>query len=166
MNIEPVYVVESGGMTIDAPTAEVWRLVLDYPSWQNFPVVQHVSGDPGGEGEVVLLRKEEKGFVFPSYYARTIKLQPQRRVIWKTYPEKQSPESNFFGIVEFRLDDRQGKTLFSYTLLYEFMVSYTDKSELDAFREKERENFKTLSTVIFPKLKALAEKSGSARHSS
>lgn len=163
MNIEPVYIVVGGDLMIGAPIAEVWHHVLNYPSWQNFPVVKHISGDPGGEGEVVLLRKDEKGFVFPAYYARTIKIEPRRRIIWKTYPEERAPNSDFFGIVDFRLEERGGKTLFSNSLLYEFLVSYTDKSELEAFRSKQLENFDTLGSAVFPKLKALAEKRAEAQ---
>jgi hypothetical protein len=157
MSIEPVYLVLSGEFVIDASTAEVWRHVVNYPSWQNYSSVQHISGQPGGEGEVVLLRKEEKGFTFPPYYARTIRLEPERRAIWKTYPEKRSPATDFFGIVEFGLDDWKGKTRFSYDTLYEFMVPYTHKQELEVFRHRERENFETLLATIFPKLKVLAE---------
>lgn len=164
MRVEPVYLVLSGEFAINAPTAEVWRHVVNYPSWQNYSSVQHISGESGGEGEIVLLRKDEEGFTFPPYYARTIRLETQRRAIWKTYPEKRTPETDFFGIVEFRLEDRQGKTQFSYNTLYEFMVPYTDKRELDAFRDREGENFNNLLAAIFPKLKALAEKGAIGSH--
>jgi hypothetical protein len=158
MSIEPVYLVLSGELTIRASPAEVWRHVVNYPSWQNFSVVRHISGERGGEGEVVLLSKEEKGFTFPPYYARTIKLEPRRRAIWKTYPEAKDEDTAFFGIVDFRLDDRQGEeTLFSYNTIYEFMVSYSRRSEIEEFRSRQQENFDTLLGAIFPKLKDLAE---------
>ncbi len=162
MKIEPVYLVLSGTLQIAAPPAEVWRHVLNYPSWQNFSSVQHISGRPREEGEVVHLIKEEKGYSFPPYYARTIKLEPQRRAIWKTYPQSRSQESDFFGIVDFRLEGAQGNTNFIYNTIYEFLVPHTDRSELDAFETEQHSNFQTLLTAIFPKLKLLAE-AGAAR---
>src|SRR5215211_7634217 len=108
--IAPVYVVCSAETMIDAPIGEAWRYAINYASWQNFPLIQHVSGELGQEGEVVLLSKEEKGFKsFPPYYARTVKLDPGRRVIWKTYPEERTEDNDFFGFVEFRLEEAQGK---------------------------------------------------------
>jgi hypothetical protein len=153
--IGPVYGVWDGELMIDAPVREVWRHVLNYPSWQNFPVARHISGRPGEEGEVVMLRKDEKGFEFPPYYAITVKLEPERRVIWKTYPEKGADD--FFGIVEFGVADAGGKTRFGYHLVYEFNVPYSDESELVAYRKGQEQNFTTLFGVIFPKLKQLAE---------
>jgi hypothetical protein len=157
MGVAPVYIVLTGEMTIRASRAEVWRHVLNYPGWQNFSVVKHVAGETGKEGEVVLLSKEEEGFSFPPYYARTIKLEAQRRAIWKTYPEKGSENTDFFGIVDFRLSDAQGDTCFAYNTLYEFMVPYNREGDLDAFRIEQQDNFETLLKGIFPKLKRLAE---------
>lgn len=157
MNIEPVYIVLTGSLTINASRGEVWKHVMNYPAWQNFSVVRHVSGEPGGEGEVVLLSKEERGFTFPPYYARTIRLEAQRRAIWKTYPAKVEAGSDFFGIVDFRLEDAEGKTRFAYNTIYEFLVSYVERSDLAKFRSQQEENFETLLGAIFPKLKHLSE---------
>lgn len=156
--VAPVYLVLTGEMMLDASLEEVWHHLINYPSWQNFPVVQPISGEPAKEGEVVLLRKEEKGFTFPAYYARTIKLDPLRRLIWKTYPEKTTPEANFFGIVDFTIQPAGGQTRFGYNTLYEFLVAYRDESELETFRKQQYENFAALFSVIFPKLKKLVEK--------
>lgn len=155
--IGPVYLVRTGEMTIDASVNSTWPHVLNYPSWQNYPVVRHISGEAGEEGEVVLLKKDEAGFEFPSYYARTIKLDPGHRVIWKTYPEK-AGEVDFFGIVDFSLQEPPGKTRFCYDVLYEFLVPYRNESELDAFRKQQYDNFDALFAAVLPKLKKLAEK--------
>lgn len=159
-NVAPVYLVMEGEFRIEAPLKAVWSHVLNYPSWQNFPVHKHVSGPPAGEGEVVMLRKEEKGFTFPAYYALTIKLDPESRVLWKTYPAEKGSEVEFFGIVEFRVREAQGGTRFSYNFLYEFQVPYQQESELEAFRKQQYENFTILLSSIFPKLKRLAEQIG------
>ena len=72
LEIAPVYLVWDGEMMIDAPIKTVWRGILDYASWQNIPIVQHISGEPGAEGEVVLLKKELTGFEFPPYWATVL----------------------------------------------------------------------------------------------
>lgn len=154
----PVYIVREGEILIDAPIRDVWPHVVNYPSWQNYSIVQHVSGPPGQEGEVILLKKEEGKTPTTPYYARTIKLDPERRVIWKTYREN----VNSFGIVEFKVDPVEGKTRFSHSILYEHLVAYEDESELDAFRNQQYEYFELLTATVFPRLKVLAEKGRAA----
>ena len=70
----PVYVVREGEMILDASVKDVWPHVINYPSWQNYSIVQRISGAPGQEGEVVLLKKEEGKSASTPYYARTIKV--------------------------------------------------------------------------------------------
>src|SRR5579859_3780402 len=106
----PVDLVWNGEMLFDAGIEDVWRHLINYSSWQDYSVVQHVSGEAGQEGEVVLLNKVEPGFTFPAYFARTIKLEPPRRVIWKTYPQSTEPDIDFSGIIEFRLNQEGPQT--------------------------------------------------------
>lgn len=150
----PVYTILDGEFTIDAPVKDVWPHLLNFYGWQNFSVNKHISGKPGAEGEVILLKKEEPGSSPNPYYARTIKLEPERRIMWKTYPEA----GNYFGIVEFKLDDVGGKTRFSYHMLYENTVCYQDEAELAQFREFSYGRFEKIFAAVFPKLKKLAEK--------
>jgi hypothetical protein len=160
---EPVYLMWNKEMLIDAPRAQVWRHVLNYPSWQNYAIARHISGPVQGEGEVVLLKKEEAGVEFPPYYARTIWLEPERRIIWKTYPETRGSGSDFFGIVDFTVADAQGGTRFGYNILYEFVVPYRAESELQAFHKQQYESSEAVFAVIFPKLKKLAEQTAVSR---
>jgi hypothetical protein len=155
--IAPVYLVWSGEFMIDAPLERVWAHALNYPSWQDYSMVRHLEGPVGGEGELVLLKKEESGFNFPPYYARTIKLDQNGTVIWKVFLEKGSQPNDFFGIVEFRVHRVQTGTRFWYNCIYEFEVPYHHESELDAFRKTQFESFDAVFAVTFPKLKALAE---------
>jgi uncharacterized protein YndB with AHSA1/START domain len=157
--IAPIYGVWNGEMLINAPIRNVWRYMLDYSAWQNFPIVRHISGPVGQEGEVVMLKKGEEGFEFPPYFARTIKLDPPHRVVWKTYLEKGSQEIDIFGIVDFRAEKAQGKTRFLYNSTYEFLVPYRQKSELETFRKLQDENFRRLFSTVFPRLKQIAEQS-------
>jgi hypothetical protein len=154
----PVYLVWTGDMMIDARAADVWPHVLNYPSWQEYSLVQSVAGTPGQEGELVLLKKEESGLQFPPYYARTVRLEPGRRVIWKVYLDAGAHHMDFFGIVDFRLHDAPGGARFDYTCLYEFMVPYSQESELEAFRLEQTRSFQAVFDVTFPKLKKVAER--------
>jgi hypothetical protein len=155
--IEPVYLVLNGEMLLNAPIETAWRHMINYPSWQNYSTVRHISGIPGEEGEVVRLQKEEKEFAFPPYFARTIRLDPPRRVIWKTYLEKGTEEVDRFGIVEFRLVAEAVGTRFLYSLLYEFQVPFRHESELECFRNQQYANFAALLAVTHPKLRTLVE---------
>lgn len=155
-NTAPVYLVRSGEMMIDASVASTWVHVVNYPSWQNYPIVQHISGARGQAGEVVLLKKDEAGFEFPPYYARTITIEPQRRLMWKTYPQTRQP-IDFFGIVDFQVQPAGEGTRFTYDVLYEFLVPYEDERELETFRQAQYDNFEPLFGSVLPKLKKLAE---------
>lgn len=148
--IAPVYLVFTGEVLLNASKEVAWPQVINYPSWQNYSIVQNVSGTPGQEGEVVLLKKEELNF--PPYYARTIKLDPPNRVIWKVFLEPGSAV-DLFGIVEFNLHEVQGKTRFCYNLLYEFLVPHSNESELHAFREQQYQEFDAALSVMWTKLK-------------
>jgi hypothetical protein len=151
--IFPIYVVLEREMVIDAPAQVVWRHALNYASWQNYSTVEHVSGLPGQEGEVVLLKKEEVGSATTPYYARTIKLEPERRVVWKTFRNN----VDYFGIVEFRLYDLGAKTRFCNNSLYEHNIACRNDCEAEAFRAQAYANMDALLAAIMPKLKKLAE---------
>lgn len=153
--VAPVYLVWDGELMLDAPVSAAWPHVINYPSWQNYSTVQHVSGPRGGDGEVVLLFKEEHGFKFPPYYAITIKLEPERRVIWKIYPEKGTQEIDFFGIVQFRVFPVGDRTRFCYDTVYEFQVPHQDEAELAAFYQEQHKNFGALFAAVLPKLQQL-----------
>lgn len=155
----PVYLVVSGEMLIDASPAQTWPHVVNYPSWQSYSTVQTVEGTPGAEGEVVVLRKDEAGFVFPPYHARTIKIEPERKIIWKTYLDPGAGDPDGFGIVEFRLYPKGGQTVFWYNLIYEFQVRYREERELAEFLEMQKSNFAALIASTHPKLKQLVEAS-------
>lgn len=150
--IAPVYLLWEGDLILDSPIKDAWPHVINYPSWQNYSSVEHISGEPGQEGEVVLLKKDEEGFTFPPYCTRTIKLDPACRVIWKTYPAEPTEENDFFGIVDFSLHEMNGKTRFSYKTLYEFLVPYRNENDLHTFREQQYDNFEALFSSILPKL--------------
>lgn len=155
--IAPVYMVFTGELVLDAPAHTAWPHVINYPAWQNYAIVQHIAGERGQEGEVMLLKKDEKGVTTPPYFARTIKLDPGRRIIWKVYPEQRTPQNDFFGFVDFQLAEVNGKTHFHHNSIHEFQLRYRHASELDEFRQRRRETTDTLFATIFAKLRKLVE---------
>jgi len=161
--VAPVYLVYSGEIILDAPVKDAWRHVINYPSWQNFPIVEHVSGEPGHEGEVVLLKKEEAGLTIGPYYTRTIKLDPERRVIWKVYlAELENVQgtggADITGWVEFRLyDDGENRSRFWYNLIYELLVPYEHESELGRYREQQDREYAPAIHIMMGHLKELVE---------
>jgi hypothetical protein len=161
--IAPVYLIWEGETLLDAPVEEAWRHVVNYSSWQNYSIVQHVSGPPGGEGEVMQLKKEEGGD-FPPYYARTIKLEPERRIMWKVYPlETAAPQSEFFGIVDFRVHEAGAQTRFCYASVHEFHVAYQHEGELEAHRKRMYEGIEAFFAAVLPKLKNRVAQGGLLR---
>jgi hypothetical protein len=150
----PLHVVFEGEMTIDAPVRYVWRRAIDYPSWQNYSLNQHVSGPPGGEGEVVMLQKDENVVAAPTpFYARTIKIYPERRIIWKTYRDN----VDYFGIVEFRMYEVEGRTRFFNNALYEWWLPAEQERELQAIGKERLAVTEALFSTVYPRLKQLAE---------
>jgi len=154
----PVYLVLDGEMILNAPVKESWPHVMNYASWQDYSIVRHLSGEPGKEGELVMLKKEDLAS-FPPFYARTIKLEPECRVIWKTYAEDDGRSCGFFGIVEFRISELERKTRFSYSVVYEFPVSSHDEGEIALLRRQRYEEYEAMLSQVLPKLKRLVEAS-------
>lgn len=157
----PVYVFLEGHLLLNAPASKAWPHVINYLSWQNYSVAQHVSGGVGKEGELVLLKKEETGSSSTPYYARTIKLEPERRVVWKVFREhgKEGGGASL-GIVEFRLDEVDGRSRFTYDLIYEFAAPSNDENERQSFKEQQQRNLETLLSSVLPKLKTRVEVQG------
>jgi hypothetical protein len=150
-DLTPVVLVLDHELVLAAPAEVAWPHVRAYETWQTYSRVEHVSGEPGGLGEVVLLEKE--GVPDP-FYTRTVLFVPGRRFIGKMYPLE---GSSWFGFAEFRLDDVDGGVKLSVHGLYEYLVP---EPEVEAFRA----SFAADETFgrSLQKLKALVE--GSSLH--
>lgn len=148
-----VHIVYDADMVIAAPRAVVWPCAVAYPTWQNFAVARTVSGRPGAEGEVVALQKDEAVYRSTPYFARTLRIDPERRLIWKTYREN----SDYFGIIEFMLEDHPDGTLFRKHLIYEHYVESVDPAAVAAWRSERIALVEAMQANVTPKLKQLAE---------
>jgi hypothetical protein len=158
--VSPAYVLLAEEFLLDAPPAIAWPLVIDYPSWQNYAVVRTLDGIPGAVGEVVQMHKDEDGFEFPPYFARTLLIEPEHRIVWKTFVDPDDEEDPLFGIVEFRLSPSgEDQTLFWSSLTYQFKVRHRSAEELQQFEAAQNENFRNLVGSTHPKLRALVAQS-------
>lgn len=155
----PAYVMLDGSFLIDSPVEKVWPLAIEYTSWQAYSSADPVSGPPGAVREVVRLKKEEPGLEsFPDYYARTLKIEANRRIVWKTWPaSRDEGGADFWGIVDFRLLPEGERTRFVYNVYYEFALEGKDEDELVAFEAQMTAGFEQMMGSVFPKLKSLAE---------
>jgi hypothetical protein len=154
----PAYVVLVGLAELKAPLAACWSAVVNYTSWQDYDLYEHVSGTPGAVGEIVRLGKNEENFkAFPPYYARTIDRSEGRRIIWKCYPDPQFKSVDFAGFVNFEVEPNGEASLFRYTLVYEFILPEDGPDTARTFEMEQSENFANLFDAIIPKLKAVVE---------
>jgi len=159
--LTPVNFVICGELTIDAPVEAVWPRALEYTSWQHFTHVESISGKASEEGEVVLLRKVEKGLEeFPPYYAKTLKLVNKKQIVWKTFPKEGEDFSDFTGIIDFRFRPVNGNTNFSYSIYYEFRIQENDDKKVQEYERDMKANFEALIADTMPRLKHLVESEG------
>jgi hypothetical protein len=152
----PAYVIVDGTLLLDAPVEAAWPCVVDYPSWQDFSGIERISGAVGEEGEVFYLTKVEEGFEFPPYYARTLKVEHESHIVWKTFAADVPEGTGFFGVVQFWVGPAgDAQTRFRYQLLYEFDGPFASEAEREAFTRDKYEDFATLWASIGPKLQKL-----------
>jgi hypothetical protein len=87
--------------------ATAWEILQDYQAWNPTFVgatVTPVSGPPGGEGEVVRISKrlvDPSGERIPDFYAETVKIVPERHLVWYVFGDEHATFRNF---VDFGLD--------------------------------------------------------------
>jgi Polyketide cyclase / dehydrase and lipid transport len=160
----PVDLVFSGEVELDAAPHDVWPYVLDYASWQNFPVARRIGGEAGQEGELVLLQAEEDGHTIGPFYGRTIKLEAERRIVWKMYVDPQQGVGwiegalDFSGTVDFRLEPSgEGRTTIHWNNIYEYRVTDRGPEATDAWRRRQQEETEAALAAVWPRLKQLVE---------
>lgn len=157
----PIYLLWTRQIILDAPPAHAWPFLIDFTAWQNYPIAEHVSGPRGGEGEVVLLKKDETGFSFPPYFARTCILDAPHRVVWKTYPNEGPEPQSFVGIVDFSMQAIGEGAKLSLQLFYE-MNPTPEVADVQAFRADYYRSTSEMFDAVLPRLQRLVRGEGAA----
>jgi hypothetical protein len=150
----PIYLLWTRQIILDATPERAWPYLIDFTAWQNYPIAEHISGSRGAEGEVVQLKKDETGFSFPPYFARTCILDPPHRVVWKTYPTEGPEAQSFMGIVDFSMQAVGDGARLSLQLFYE-MNPAEDVADVRAFREDYYRNTSEMFDAVLPRLQRL-----------
>lgn len=90
--------------SIDCPIERAWERLMNYEEWNPSFAGSHITrvrGAPRTEGELVLIRKTElriNGEKYPEFYAETVKIVPQRHIVWYIYPKEGSSFRNFVDL--------------------------------------------------------------------
>jgi hypothetical protein len=148
--LEPVYVVCDAERLIARERADCWTHVLDYTSWQDYRSRETIAGTPGEIGEVVRLEMGEAGMEsFPPYLAKTICIEAQRQIVWKTFSIQGEAESEFFGIVNFRLNDAPAaQTRFAASVYYEYRLEWPNAAARAQFAHDRKAELVTLMATL------------------
>jgi hypothetical protein len=101
--VASVYYAES---VVNCSLEKAWTVLINYRAWNPTfadAEVALVHGQRSTEGEVVLIKKSLKdaaGEPSPEFYAETVKVVNQRRIVWYVYPRKGQAFRNFvdFGL--------------------------------------------------------------------
>jgi hypothetical protein len=135
-------------IAIDADLAQAWRKLLDYQSWNPTFAganVTPVGGDFQSEGEQVLIRKllsDAKGDRLPDFYAETVKIVPQKHVVWCVYPKEGDGFRNF---VDFGLSDVSPGVRFD---IYYYEQNHLSGEDLAKHRVESQEGFDKLALAF------------------
>jgi len=102
-------------ITIERPAAEVWPTLVDLPSWKDsIGSLEHVSGEPGAEGELKYMTptggNAEQGF-----FIQTVRLAPPRQYVMKIFPK----DDSFLCFADFTLTEEEGVTHIVYDVYTE-----------------------------------------------
>lgn len=106
-----IYYAES---TVNCRIQKAWELMLNYQTWNpGFlgATITRVLGEPNSEGEVVQIGLlDPTGRPLPPFYARTMKVEPCRRIAWYCHSKL---DDSFRTFLEFGLAALTSGTRFS-----------------------------------------------------
>lgn len=154
--ISLAYLVRKFEMMIDAPRKAVWPYLLDFTSFnQTFEKVELLSGEENCVGAVSLLTKLQGKWFMPPYLVKVIRVIPEEQIVWKMFPRE---GEGFFGFVDFRIEDNEGKTKFIDQLYFEYKVPRMADAKVAEYEERLQKDYEALEKEIFRKLKSLAER--------
>jgi len=119
-------------VTIDRPADEVWPVLIDLPSWKDsIGSLDHVSGEPGAEGELKFMTPSG-GTAGGGFYIQTVRLAPPRQFVMKIFPK----DDSFFCFADFTLIEDEGVTHIVYDVYTEDRFEGMTEEEARALGEK------------------------------
>jgi len=102
-------------ITIDRPADEVWPVLIDMASWKDsIGSLDHVSGEPGAEGELKFMTPSG-GTAEGGFYIQTVRLAPPRQFVMKIFPK----DDSFLCFADFTLTEEEGVTHIVYDVYTE-----------------------------------------------
>jgi len=119
-------------VTINRPAAEVWPTLVDLPSWKDsIGSLEHVSGEPGAEGELKFMTPAG-GTAEQGFFIQTVRLAPPRQFVIKVFPK----DDSFFCFADFTLTEDEGVTHIVYDVYTEDRFEGMTDEEALALGEK------------------------------
>jgi uncharacterized protein YndB with AHSA1/START domain len=141
-------------VTINRPAAEVWPILVDLASWKDsIGSLDHVSGEPGAEGELKFMTPAG-GTAEDGFFIKTVLLVPPKQFVIKVFPK----DDSFLCFADFTLTEEGGITHIVYDVYTEDrFVGVTDEKAL-ALGEKIRQATIDKHNTENRRLKELVEK--------
>jgi hypothetical protein len=122
-------------ITINRPAAEVWPTLVDLASWKDsIGSLDHVSGEPGAEGELEFMTPAG-GTAEQGFFVQTVLLAPPRQFVIKVFPK----DDSFFCFADFTLTENGGVTHIIYNVYTEDRFEGMTEEEARALGEKIRQ---------------------------
>jgi hypothetical protein len=98
--------------------------------------------------------KQQGEWFMPPYLVKIVHVEPERRVVWKMFPEH---GDGFLAFVEFAISPVGSRTQFQYHVYTEALLPRMSSKELAAAEKKMADDYERLEKHIFPILKRVAE---------
>ncbi len=119
-------------VTINRPAIEVWPTLVDLPSWKDsIGALDHVSGEPGAEGEVRLMTPAG-GTADQGFFIQTVLLAAPQQFVMKIFPK----DDSFLCFADFTLTEDEGVTHIAYDVYTEDRFEGMTDEEALALGEK------------------------------
>ena len=139
-------------IAIDAPLETVWRHVINVQSWMYEFSMDHVSGDPGQEGEVLRVYSGQE------FLAQTTSVIQNELLVISNLPSTFQDEYST-GVAVITLNDVAGKTMVDLTMSrrYTWQSSGPDPAKQTRESTEFQERTRTTWKGFLDRLRTLAE---------
>jgi hypothetical protein len=150
------YMVRNFQMPIDAQPKAIWPLLVEFERFnQTFERVDVLAGKRDEVGCLSLLVKQQGEWYMAPYLVKTIRLVPERQIVWKMLPQE---GASFVAFVDFLLVPEGARTNFVCNVYTEALLPRMSPETLGTVEQKMAADYEKLEGYVFPILKRLAEK--------